>query len=71
MDNSQINELMNKISSGQPDDKKSVNDFINKNLSPSQAKTVNSLLQNPELIKQLLESEQARKLLDRLKNQGS
>lgn len=71
MDNNQINELMNKITKGKPDDQKSVNDFINNNLSPSQAKTVNSLLQNPELIKQLLESEQARKLLDRLKNQGS
>ncbi len=71
MDNNQINDLMNKIASGQPDDRKSVNDFINQNLSPAQAKTVNSLLQNPELIKQLLESEQARKLLDRLKNNGS
>lgn len=71
MENNQINELMNKIARGDGADQKSVNDFINKNLSPSQAKTVNSLLQNPELIKQLLESEQARKLLDRLKNNGS
>lgn len=68
MENNQINELMNKIKKGESDDSQSVNDFINNNLSPSQAKTVNSLLQNPELIKQLLESEQARKLLDRLKN---
>lgn len=68
MENNQINELMNKIKKGESDDSQAVNDFINNNLSPSQAKTVNSLLQNPELIKQLLESEQARKLLDRLKN---
>lgn len=68
MENNQINELMNKIKKGESDDSQTVNDFINNNLSPSQAKTVNSLLQNPELIKQLLESEQARKLLDRLKN---
>ncbi len=68
MENNQINELMNKIKKGESDDSQSVNDFIHNNLSPSQAKTVNSLLQNPELIKQLLESEQARKLLDRLKN---
>lgn len=68
MDNNQINQLINKISQGEKDDDRSVKDFINRNLTPSQAQTVNSLLQNPELIKQLLESEQARRLLDRLKN---
>jgi len=67
MDNSQkgkfdVNELIKKASNGQADEE-SVNDFINKNLSDSQARAVKELLNDEEKTKQLLNSDVAKQLL--------
>lgn len=63
MDNASLNELISKIKSNEEDTPDAVNDFINRNLSQSQAHTVNRILSDPQLISQLLSSEQAQKLL--------
>lgn len=66
MNNSQkgnfdLNELIKKASNGQTDEA-SVNDFINKNLSDSQARAVKELLSDEERTKQLLNSDAAKQL---------
>lgn len=66
MNNSQkskldVNELIKKASEGKADEE-SVNDFINKNLSESQAKAVKALLNDEEKTKQLLDSDAAKML---------
>ncbi len=66
MDNRTLNELISKIQDNKPDDPKAVDDFINRNLTPSQAQTVNKVLSDPELIEKLLSSQQARNLLNKL-----
>lgn len=66
MDKDKLNELMAKINAKEADTPEAVNDFINKNLTPSQAATVNKFLQNPQMISRLLSSEQAKQLLEKL-----
>lgn len=66
MDNSTLNELMKKIKNKESSSPQEVDDFINKNLTPSQAATVNKILQDPQMISRLLSSEQAKQLLGRL-----
>lgn len=66
MNNSQkgnldVNELIKKASDGKADEE-SVNDFINNNLSDSQAKAVKDLLKDEEKTKQLLNSDAAKAL---------
>ena len=64
MNNSQkgkfdVNELITKASDGKADEK-SVNDFINKNLTDSQARAVRDLLSDPEKTKAVLNSDAAK-----------
>ena len=66
MDNDRLNDLLAKIKGKEEDTPEAVNDFINKNLTPSQAATVNKFLHNPQMISRLLSSEQAKQLLEKL-----
>ena len=66
MDNGTLNELMKKIKNKEFSSPHAVDDLINKNLTPSQAATVNKILQDPQMISRLLSSEQAKQLLGRL-----
>lgn len=66
MNNSQkgnldVNELIKKASDGNADEE-SVNDFMSKNLSESQAQAVKDLLKDEEKTKQLLNSDAAKAL---------
>lgn len=70
MDNGILNELMKKIGTGEQGTPEAVEDFINKNLTPSQAHTVNRILSDPETVNRLMQSEQARKLMQRLSEKG-
>ena len=65
MDKNQYNELLNNIKSGQEAGPNAIEDFINRNLSASQAAAVNNVLKNPDLINQLLQSKEARSLLEK------
>ena len=66
MDSNQINELLRKIKSEPNPSQESVDDFINKNLSPSQASRLNGILSDPALVKSLLSSDKAKELLSKL-----
>ncbi len=68
MDSNQINDLINKIKNDPAPSEKSVNDFINQNLSPAQASMIGNVLQNPQMLKELLASPQAKQLMDMLTN---
>lgn len=66
MNDERINELMGNIKKNPSPSNEAVNEFIEKNLSRSQADAVKSVLKNPQLIKNLLNTPQAKQLLDRL-----
>lgn len=68
MDNDRLNDLIGKIKGTEPNSPEKVNDFINQNLSPSQAATFNKILQDPQLISRLLSSDQAKQLFNKLQN---
>lgn len=65
MDKNQYNELLNNIKSGNEASPSAVEDFINRNLSSSQAAALNNVLKNPDLIKQLLQSKEAKSLMEK------
>lgn len=65
MDKNQYNELLNNIISGSEADPNALEDFMNRNLSVSQAAAVNNVLKNPNLINQLLQSKEAKSLLEK------
>lgn len=65
MNDERINELMKNISSDKAPSKDAVNDFIGRNLTESQAAAVQNVLKNPQLIKDLLSSPQAKQLFER------
>ena len=65
----QLEQLIRRVSSSsQP--KTDVNDFVEKNLTPEQNRALNKALQNPELIKSLLSSPQAKSFINRLLGDG-
>lgn len=65
MDKNQYNELLNNIKSGNEASPGAVEDFINRNLSPTQATAINNVLKNPDLIKQILQSKEAKSLMEK------
>ena len=65
MDKNQYNELLNNIKNGNEASPGAVEDFINRNLSPSQATALTNALKNPDLIKQLLQSKEAKSLMEK------
>ncbi len=68
MYSNQINDHINKIKNDPAPSEKSVNDFINQNLSPAQTGMLGNVLQNPQMLKELLASPQAKQLMDMLTN---
>ena len=66
MNDERINELIGNIKSNPSPTNEAVNDFIEKNLTRSQADAVQNVLKNPQLIKELLGSPQARQLFEKL-----
>lgn len=69
MNDDRINELMDNINSNPTPSKEAVNEFIEKNLSSSQAQAVQNVLKNPGLIKTLLQSPQAKQLIEQFISQ--
>ena len=65
MDKNQYNELLNNIKNGNEATPDAVEDFINRNLSSSQVTALNNVLKNPNLIKQLLQSQEAKSLMEK------
>lgn len=65
MNDDRINELMKNIRNNPTPTKEQVNDFIGKNLTQSQADAIQNILKNPQLIKSLLSSPQAKQLLEK------
>lgn len=65
MDKNQYNELLNNIKNGNEASPDAIEDFVSRNLSASQATALNNVLKNPDLIKQLLQSPQARSLMEK------
>lgn len=70
MDKEILNELLKKIGTGEEGTPEAVEDFINRSLSPSQARTVNRILSDPETVNRLMSSEQARRLMEKLSEKG-
>lgn len=70
MNDDRINELIGNIKNDTLPSKEAVDDFINSNLTASQANAVQNILKNPQLIRDILQSPQARKILDRLGGKG-
>lgn len=66
-DNLDVNELYKKIKNGNdmPSTQTDVNNFINENLSESQAKAVKELLQDEEKTKAILNSDAAKALFQK------
>lgn len=66
-DNIDVNELYKKIKNGNntPQSETDVNNFINENLSDSQAKAVRELLQDEEKTKAILNSDAAKALFQK------
>lgn len=66
-DNLDVNELYKKIKKGNdmPSTQTDVNNFINENLSESQAKAVKELLQDEEKTKAILNSDAAKALFQK------
>lgn len=65
MNDDRINELMKNIRNNPTPTCDQVNDFIGKNLTQSQADAIQNILKNPQLIKSLLSSPQAKQLLEK------
>lgn len=66
MNDDRINELMKNIRNNPSPSQEQINDFIGKNLTASQAEAIQNVLKNPQLIKNLLSSPQAKQLLEKL-----
>lgn len=66
MDNGKLGELLESIKKDPSSSNEAVNDFIDKNLSSSQANAIQNVLKNPQLIKDILESPRAKQLLEML-----
>lgn len=66
MNDDRINELIKSIKNDPSPSKQSVDDFISKNLTDSQASAVQNVLKNPQLIRDLLSSPQAKQLIEKL-----
>ncbi len=60
-----LNDLLNKARKSDTVSPDEVNDFINKNLSDSQAQAVKNLLSDEEKTKQLLNSDAAKSLFNK------
>lgn len=61
----QLESLLKKISSSQ-EPKTDINEFAEKNLTPEQNRALGKALQNPELIKTLLASPQAKAFMKKI-----
>lgn len=66
MDSNQINDFINKMKNEPAPSESSINDFINRNLTPAQTSMLNDVLKNPQTVKELLSSPQAKQLMDML-----
>ena len=53
------------------DEQVNVNDFINEHLNEKQADALKNVMKNPELIKSILSSPQAKKIIEKLSQGGN
>ena len=70
MNDERINKLVENIKNDPSPSGKAVNDFIEKNLTESQANAIQNVLKNPGLINSILDSPQAKQILERLGKKG-
>lgn len=69
LSNEQISELFSFLKSDKKDERESVDSFVKEHLSNEQAAALQNALKNPAMIKMLLSSPQAKKLIEKF-NQG-
>lgn len=69
MNDDRINGLIENIKNNPSPSQEAVNDFIKNNLTDSQAQAVQNVMKNPGLLKSILQSPQAKQLIEKLKNQ--
>lgn len=71
MNDDRMNEIIDNINSSPSPSREAVDEFIKNNLTTSQAEAVKNVLKNPQLLKSILQSPQAKELLERfIKQKG-
>ena len=65
MNDNRMNEIIDNINSNPTPSKETVDEFIKNNLTSSQAQAVKNVLKNPQLLKNIMQSPQAKELLER------
>lgn len=71
MNDDRMNEIIDNINSNPSPSREAVDEFIKNNLTTSQAEAVKNVLKNPQLLKSILQSPQAKELLERfIKQKG-
>lgn len=65
----QLNEMLSSLK--KTDDQVNVNDFINEHLNEKQADALKNAMKNPELIKSILSSPQAKKIIEKFSQGGN
>ena len=67
----QISQLLSSLRNGKKDEQVNVDEFVNEHLSNEQAAAFKNVLKNPDMIKAMLSSPQAKKLMEKFSKGGS
>lgn len=67
----QLNEMISSLKNTNSTDKVDVNDFVNKHLNEKQADALQNVMKNPELIKSILSSPQAKRIIEKFSQGGN
>ncbi len=65
----QLDEMLSSLK--KTDEQVNVNDFINEHLNEKQADALKNVMKNPELIKSILSSPQAKKIIEKFSQGGN
>lgn len=66
----QLKNLIDEFKAADKSDSVSTDDFLKKHLSDSQAKAIKNVLSNPELLKNILNSQKAKDIMEKLKGEN-
>ena len=67
----QISELLSSLKNGKKDEQVNVSEFVNEHLTNEQAAAFQNVLKNPAMIKSILSSPQAKKLMEKFNKGGT
>ena len=67
----QISWLLSSLKKGKKDEQVNVDEFVNEHLTNEQAAAFRNVLKNPDMIKSILSSPQAKKLMEKFNKGGS